>query len=70
MTAERDCWLLTERWELVGHTWALFGVPVSRSIYLDPLYFLDAEDLLASKLRVTANSTVASEIGFRPNTLF
>jgi hypothetical protein len=42
--AERDCWLLTERWELVGHTWALFGVPVSRSIYLDPLHFLDAED--------------------------
>jgi hypothetical protein len=43
--AERDCWLLTERWELVGHTWALFGVPVSRRIYLDPLHFLDAEEL-------------------------
>jgi hypothetical protein len=30
---------------LTEHTWALFGVPDSRSIYLDPLHFPNAEGL-------------------------
>jgi len=30
---ERDRWLFTERWELTGHTWVLFG-PLTLEAYI------------------------------------